>query len=37
MLQKKQGRKFAIDVNRAKICLHYVQHRALKFFTQENK
>ena len=33
--EKKQERKFAIDVNRGAICLHYVQHRALKFITQE--
>ena len=34
--KKKQGRKFAIDVNHATICMHYVQHCALKFITQEN-
>ena len=35
--KKKQGSKFTIDVDRATIYLHYVQHCALKFITQENK
>ena len=35
--KKKQGRKFTLDVNCVTICLHYVQHHALKFNTHENK